>query len=1009
MALDLRATCSCSLGPMTNRGGQISDDYLQGSGLVKCQGTVELDGIFTPALGTAVTFTYVKDGITRTVPRKLRVMSSFADPYRRTTKVEVGCKLTYLSDLKESIDWSAFDDPANATLTEADARIITIPIHAASVAQKCLTELGISAAHELPLTNRFSIAKFDYSPGYVQVLGDLLVSESYVGYLDEDELLQVISLDQAGGSGPLITAADLADLGPIGVGQLPGEAVTVSYSTLKLKQPEPDEDGNTLWEFNSTVGQRETFPVPYTSGDAQLVAFYNGRTYSETSTSYVEIKGQDVVNTRRVLNIGPSAGQLGNIAGQYLSAGASFNNTDIILSEETTTYRYNSKGEPEYEETTKRTAAALVYGGFPLVFGRKTDNGPEVISLSYDPIVTERTQTRYETRGDRTQQITSTYKLWGQTQEGQQAIAQAREVFEGAENPTTATSQFLPNLGGLVFDGTVVTSTARVSTQSRPKLADLTNARYARTPASINDPNSDADKPDPNNGYRTESKASLELAIGSADAQRRIEFSLPYAPDDVFTKTVQLGGAVFAAEASDAQAKARRYGICQNRLLLGNRSGMNLQLAPEMLPAAPFAPIIVEANGLSALYRVNASGWTLNTEGAIATTDALFWGAVGSTGAYTDVWFPVSPTITTLPEAPAPTTDPGSGLQIVTTPTVVPVWNETVRLEAGPQIGVTVTRYPYSLQPKVTTIGPIGVQLGAEVHRLVVVKPPTAAMTMTATPPEVIAGVSIQPPTAAMTMTAEPPAINPGSVAPPTAEFSMTATPPVVASADPNFASVSLLLPFNGTNGSTTFTDASSSPKTVTPYGNAQISTVQSTWGGASGLLDGTGDYMVVPHASALNLSSGDFTIECWLYHVARSGATQSVLNKDGVNSAAYPSWGLSVTSAGTLFADLGNGAGLSPTVTSYTFGTLPLTAWTHVAVVKTGTTIKTFLAGTQVTSTAQVTAITDGGKPLLIGAYDGAVSGQFFNGYIDDLRITKGVARYTGNFTPPAAPFPTS
>ena len=100
MAIDIRATVTCSLGTLIS--ASISDDYIQGSGLVKTKGSVELSEIVTPALGTAITFSYTKNGVTRNIPRKLRVLSSFADPFRRTTKVELGCKLTYLSDLQEA-------------------------------------------------------------------------------------------------------------------------------------------------------------------------------------------------------------------------------------------------------------------------------------------------------------------------------------------------------------------------------------------------------------------------------------------------------------------------------------------------------------------------------------------------------------------------------------------------------------------------------------------------------------------------------------------------------------------------------------------------------------------------------------------------------------------------------------------------------------------------------------------------------------------------------------------
>jgi hypothetical protein len=81
---------------------------------------------------------------------------------------------------------------------------------------------------------------------------------------------------------------------------------------------------------------------------------------------------------------------------------------------------------------------------------------------------------------------------------------------------------------------------------------------------------------------------------------------------------------------------------------------------------------------------------------------------------------------------------------------------------------------------------------------------------------------------------------------------------------DPNFANVSLLLYGNGINGSTSIIDSSPSPKTVTAFGNAQISTAQSKFGGSSIAFDGTGDYLTVPDNDNFALGNGNFTIECW-------------------------------------------------------------------------------------------------------------------------------------------------
>jgi hypothetical protein len=231
----------------------------------------------------------------------------------------------------------------------------------------------------------------------------------------------------------------------------------------------------------------------------------------------------------------------------------------------------------------------------------------------------------------------------------------------------------------------------------------------------------------------------------------------------------------------------------------------------------------------------------------------------------------------------------------------------------------------------------------------------------------------------------------------------------VIVGSDSYWDNVSLLLHMDGSNGSTTFTDSSNNALTVTANGGAQISTAQSKFGGASGLFDGSGDFCTIAHNIALNLSQGDFTIELWVYHSSRpgSGINQVVLSKDAVAGASYSSYGININSAGLCTIELGNGAGVNPTVTAYSIGTVPLTTWTHVCVVKRNTTITTYLNGAQGSTATQGITITDGGKPLYLGFLNGGASSNAFNGYLDDLRITKGFARYQSAFTPPTAPFP--
>jgi hypothetical protein len=82
---------------------------------------------------------------------------------------------------------------------------------------------------------------------------------------------------------------------------------------------------------------------------------------------------------------------------------------------------------------------------------------------------------------------------------------------------------------------------------------------------------------------------------------------------------------------------------------------------------------------------------------------------------------------------------------------------------------------------------------------------------------------------------------------------------------DPNFASVVLLVGFDGSDGSTTFTDESGAAHALTAVGNVQVDTAQSKFGGASGLFDGAGDAITAADSAAWHFGTGDFTVEAWV------------------------------------------------------------------------------------------------------------------------------------------------
>jgi hypothetical protein len=228
---------------------------------------------------------------------------------------------------------------------------------------------------------------------------------------------------------------------------------------------------------------------------------------------------------------------------------------------------------------------------------------------------------------------------------------------------------------------------------------------------------------------------------------------------------------------------------------------------------------------------------------------------------------------------------------------------------------------------------------------------------------------------------------------------------------DASYNNVSLLLHGNGPNGSTAFTDNSPTPKTVTAFGNAQISTaIADPFGNSTrGVIafDGTGDYCQLANNSAFQFGAGNFTIEYWFYPTSLSSVKQH-LNPDITVSSNATQASYAIITNGTAvlyyFSSSGTAWNIANGVSA---GTATLNAWQHLALVRNGNTITPYLNGTAGTTTTTSASLFNFSSALIIGWQANGGAGQEFNGYIDDLRITKGVARYTANFTPPTAQFP--
>ena len=221
---------------------------------------------------------------------------------------------------------------------------------------------------------------------------------------------------------------------------------------------------------------------------------------------------------------------------------------------------------------------------------------------------------------------------------------------------------------------------------------------------------------------------------------------------------------------------------------------------------------------------------------------------------------------------------------------------------------------------------------------------------------------------------------------------------------DPYYGNVSLLLKGDGTNGSTTIVDSSYDPKTITVNGDAQISTAQSKFGGSSLKFDGNGDYLSIPDDDSLELGTSDFTIEGFVY-VVSDGIMFSKDTNIGVN---YGNLQVTCSSSGNINFYCNPNSGNSTGLVLLSSTSSGLNTWTHFATTRSGNSWYLFYNGVLEDTATSSVGFRTSTAPLYVGCRLTSNSpSDFFNGYIDDLRITKGVARYTSNFTPPG-PLPT-
>lgn len=208
-------------------------------------------------------------------------------------------------------------------------------------------------------------------------------------------------------------------------------------------------------------------------------------------------------------------------------------------------------------------------------------------------------------------------------------------------------------------------------------------------------------------------------------------------------------------------------------------------------------------------------------------------------------------------------------------------------------------------------------------------------------------------------------------------------------SKDQFFNNVSLLLKMNGPNNGSIFTDSSLNNNVVTAVSNARTSTAITVANFEQSLsLPGDGSRINWQNSSLFAFGTGDLTVEFWVYRTTSPSLVRFI---------GCGSWGI----------ELGSGSNTkwgSPAGERILTAPPPLNQWVHVAFCRAAGIIRLFYNGVLQASNTDTGDISSTAGIAYLGADN---TGTFpFGGYVDELRITKGIARYVSNFQIPTEPF---
>uniref|UniRef100_A0A7C4M2Q7 LamG domain-containing protein n=1 Tax=candidate division CPR3 bacterium TaxID=2268181 RepID=A0A7C4M2Q7_UNCC3 len=213
-----------------------------------------------------------------------------------------------------------------------------------------------------------------------------------------------------------------------------------------------------------------------------------------------------------------------------------------------------------------------------------------------------------------------------------------------------------------------------------------------------------------------------------------------------------------------------------------------------------------------------------------------------------------------------------------------------------------------------------------------------------------------------------------------------------------------LLLHANGSQGSTTFTDDGNTGHTVTVGGNTNINTTIKKFGTGSGYFDGNGDYLQIPANSDFDFGSENFTIDFWAYHTNDGREEVLFRHQNAWNDGIAIIKDRSGTSMWLIVYFSGSGQ-----ISDTSIATPDPNQWNHYALIRNGSNLYFAVNGVLTTVSSSISGNVGpaSGYPFNIGYALGSASD--FTGYMDEFRVSKGVARWTANFTPPSIEYDSS